>query len=337
MGDSKLRVNVAKFSVENSGRSGLMFQEKGKGIAKDNYGVAQQSFGRSQAFANQGGGHLFSELFKKDSDPKASFSGTKPFPGASGVVQEDHVCNSKVLVVPDRTSVFKDCYGVSVVGRTVDLETLVDFDKLLQIAKVPVVRIQYLGGLSILISFVDEASANRFLKSRDVSGPWFSKLEVWKGQSLPLERLAWLNLVGIPLHLLEEDVFVMVGELFGRVIHYPKSLDVDQDLSLVRVGVLAGEAKRIREVMSLVWKNKSFRIWVEEEQDAWVPDCLGNSSYQSQSSGSESPMKSSPVISRPDPSILEADGSDQSGKVGGGGKSPLSDYGCPPCKLGPHA
>ncbi|KAJ0657265.1 hypothetical protein HanLR1_Chr14g0545051 [Helianthus annuus] len=168
MGDSKLRVNIAKFAAENSSRSGLLFQEKGKGVTKDNSGAALQSFGRSQAFVNQGGGRLFSELFKKDSDRKVSSSGTKPIPGSSGVVQVDPVFNSKVLVVSDRTSTFKDFYGVSVVGRTVDLETLVDFDKLLRIAKVPYVRIQYLGGLSILISFVDEASANRFLESREV-------------------------------------------------------------------------------------------------------------------------------------------------------------------------
>ncbi|KAJ0612142.1 hypothetical protein HanHA300_Chr01g0023791 [Helianthus annuus] len=316
MGDSKLRVNVAKFAVENSGRSDLLPQDKGKGIAKELPGVANLISGRSHAFVNQGSGRLFSDLFKKEPARNGS---------SSGVLQEDYVCSSKVIVVPDRTSAFKNCYGVSVVGRTVDLETLVDFDKLLRIAKIKVAKIQYLGGLSILITFLDEDSAKRFLESREVWGPWFSKLESWKGQSLRLERLAWLNLVGIPLQLLEEDVFVMIGERFGKVLHCPKSLDDDQDLSVVRVGILAGEVNRINEVLSLVWKNKNYRIWVEEEQDAWVPDCLGKSSYLSQNSGSESPMNSSPVISRPEPVIMREDEPVQLGKMGGDGKTPVDD------------
>ncbi|KAJ0871292.1 putative RNA recognition motif domain, nucleotide-binding alpha-beta plait domain superfamily [Helianthus annuus] len=314
MGDSKLRVNVAKFTVENSGRSDLLPQDKGKGIAKEPPGVANQTSGRSHAFVNQGGGRLFSDLFKKEPARNGS---------SADALQEDYACSSKVVVVPDRTSAFKNCYGVSVVGRTVDLETLVDFDKLLRIAKIKVAKIQYLGGLSILITFLDEDSAKRFLESREVWGPWFSKLESWKGQSLPLERLAWLNLVGIPLQLLEEDVFVMIGERFGKVLHYPKSLDDDQDLSVVRVGILAGEVNRINEVLSLAWKNKNYRIWVEEEQDAWVPDCLGKSSYLSQNSDSESPMNSSPVISRPEPVIRREDEPVQLGKMGGDGETPV--------------
>ncbi|KAF5790238.1 hypothetical protein HanXRQr2_Chr09g0380801 [Helianthus annuus] len=202
---------------------------------------------------------------------------------------------SKVLVVPDRTLAFKELFGLAVVGRAVDLETSVDFDKLLRIAKVPFSRIQYLGGLSILVSFGNAASANKFLASRDVWNPWFSKLEAWKGQSLSLERVAWLNIHGIPLHLLEADVFNQVGEQFGKVLHVPDGIEEDQDLSLVRVGVLAGEAQRINEVVSFNWKNRFFRVWVEEEKEAWLPECLAGSLDSQFPSGSGSPMMSSPV------------------------------------------
>ncbi|KAF5816924.1 hypothetical protein HanRHA438_Chr02g0048261 [Helianthus annuus] len=182
--------------------------------------------------------------------------------GASGA---GSVASEKTIIVPDRTSAFKELYGLAVVGRTVDLETLVDFNKLLKIAKTEFSRLHYLGGLSVLISFADEASAKRFLDSRGVWGPWFNKLEMWGGQSLPLERVAWLKLIGIPLHLLDMDVLMKVGELFGKVLHIPKISDGEQDLSIFRVGVLAEEASRIREAVTLKWKNRSFRVWVEEE------------------------------------------------------------------------
>ncbi|KAJ0789777.1 hypothetical protein HanPI659440_Chr05g0207461 [Helianthus annuus] len=229
--------------------------------------------------------------------------------------------------IPDRTAAFKELFGIFVVGRTVNLETLVDFDKLLRIAKVPYSRIQYLGGLSLLISFVDKASANSFLENRDVWGPWFTKVEVWKGQSLPMERVAWLKLIGIPLHLLDVDVFSLIGDLFGKVLHYPKCLDDDHDLSLVRVGVLAGEACRIKEVVSVSWKNRNFRVLVEEELDAWVPDCLGYSILHPHSSGSESSPKSSPVSSMSDSANLDDVGSGRPGKKGEEESSHLYDLG----------
>ncbi|MFS8026249.1 hypothetical protein Hanom_Chr16g01484611 [Helianthus anomalus] len=112
-------------------------------------------------------------------------------------------------------------------------------------------------------------------KNQDaVWGPWFSKLDYWSGQSIPLERVAWLKLCGIPLHLLDPDVLGLVGESFGRLLHIPKLSEVDLDLSTVRVGVLVGSSGRIKEEVSLKWKDRSFRIWVEEDSDVWVPDCL---------------------------------------------------------------
>ncbi|KAM0065369.1 hypothetical protein Hdeb2414_s0003g00114021 [Helianthus debilis subsp. tardiflorus] len=159
------------------------------------------------------------------------------------------------VVVPDRTSAFMGSVGLAVIGRTVNLETLADFDKLLRIARVDFLKLQ-------------------FVEARHIWEPWFTKLEPWTGQSLPFERVAWLKLHGIPLNLLEADVLLLVGELFGKVLFVPKDLDEDQDLSVVKIGVLVGEGRRCSELVSLRWKDKIFRIWVDEDLEDWVPDCL---------------------------------------------------------------
>ncbi|KAF5777080.1 putative RNA recognition motif domain, nucleotide-binding alpha-beta plait domain superfamily [Helianthus annuus] len=232
LGDVKLKINIAKFALENSGIPAQPEIKKGKQAQ-----VPPSSDNRSRMF-NFSEARSFSDILGNSSRAGKSVL------EAGGSKMADCTV-SKVLIVPDRTLAFKEFFGVAVVERTVDLETLVDLDKLLRIAKVPYSRIQYLGRLSILISFGDETSSNKFFASRDVWGPWFSKLEAWKGQSLSLERVAWLNIHGIPLHLLEADVFRQVGEFFGKVLHVPNGIEEDHDLSLVRVGVLAGEAKRI--------------------------------------------------------------------------------------------
>ncbi|KAM0016357.1 hypothetical protein Hdeb2414_s0017g00509811 [Helianthus debilis subsp. tardiflorus] len=237
LGSAKLKINIAKFALENSGFS--VQQE----VKKSNHSSSRQE-DRSRLFNLRDVRSYSDVLGKSKVDEEANLvnKGTK-------VV--DNFDISKVLIVPDRTTAFKELFGVAVVGRTMDLETLVDLDKLLRIAKVSYTRIQYLGGLSILISFLDVASTNRFLESGVIWDPWFTKLEALRGQSLPLERVAWLKLHGIPLHLLEDVVLMQLGELFGKVLHIPKSLEDDQDLLIVMVGVQAGEAFRIGEVVTL--------------------------------------------------------------------------------------
>ncbi|KAM0021318.1 hypothetical protein Hdeb2414_s0024g00649581 [Helianthus debilis subsp. tardiflorus] len=227
--------------------------------------------------------------------------------------------SGKSVIVPDRLLAFNDLVGYAVVGRSVDLETLVDLDKLLRIAKVPFSNIQYLGGLSTIISFTDGVSMEGFLKARVILGPWFSKLEGWKGLSMPLERVAWLNLHGIPLHLLGKEVLSLVGELYGKVLHIPKAFEDNRDLSVVSVGVLVGEAGRIGETVSLAWKGRSFRIWVEEEMEAWVPDCLTTDSNVVPDSEPDSPVKSLPV------GDVEVDGIHSVGSQGGKEESPGLD------------
>ncbi|MFS7925345.1 hypothetical protein Hanom_Chr04g00283731 [Helianthus anomalus] len=226
--------------------------------------------------------------------------GSLGVPGAEGV--------EKTIVVPDRLVAFEVLRGRAVVGRTVNLETLVDFAKLLRIAKISVEKIQYLGGLSILISFGDNAGASAFLNARKVWDPWFSKVEIWDGQSLPFERVVWLKVYGVPLHLFDTEVMEMIGGGFGKVLHVMKSLVEEKDLSLSRVAVLVGEATRIREKLKLAWKDRVFRVWVEEELEDWVPDCLGERGVEfspgvssdanspATCNGGSSPVASSPVV-----------------------------------------
>ncbi|KAM0008773.1 putative RNA recognition motif domain, nucleotide-binding alpha-beta plait domain superfamily [Helianthus debilis subsp. tardiflorus] len=260
MGDSRLKVNVARYAAENSGGQveQPVLKHKERGVSKQApRGVFNLRDARSYREA-----------------VGASNVMAGPSSVRAGSTEEGIRAREKSIVVPDRTGAFKELVGMALVGRTVDLETLVDFDKLLRTAKLSVASLQYLGGLSLLISFHDADSAKLFMDAKDVWGPWFSKLDYWSGQSLPLERVAWLRLCGIPLHLLDPVVLGLVGEAFGRLLHIPKFSEGVLDLSNVRVGVLVGLSGRIKEGVSLKWKDRSFKIWVEEDSDEWVPNCL---------------------------------------------------------------
>ncbi|KAJ0674308.1 hypothetical protein HanPSC8_Chr12g0512761 [Helianthus annuus] len=260
MGDWRLKINIARFAAENKD------VHLNKEVKGQDANVAGSGF-------NGGSSNL------RDA---RSYREVVGLPKASGVqkhvkvntVESGSRSSGTPIVVPDRTAAFNNLVGVAVVGRTVDLETLVDFDRLLLIAKISVANVQYLGGLSLLITFHDKESANQFLEGKEIWGPWFSRLDPWSGQTLPLERVVWLKLCGIPLHLLDADVMSMIGDAFGKIVHVPKLFEEDQDLSVVKVGVLVGSAVRISNEVTLMWRSRSFRIWVEEDLEEWVPDCL---------------------------------------------------------------
>ncbi|KAM0005293.1 putative RNA recognition motif domain, nucleotide-binding alpha-beta plait domain superfamily [Helianthus debilis subsp. tardiflorus] len=300
MGNFKLKINVARFATENSGGHVNLPEMKNK-----DKGVGYQGPG--------GAFNLRDSRSYRDAvgAPKATAGSSSDF---GGYREEVTKVKEKSIVVPDRTGAFNDLVGMALVGRTVDLETLVDFDKLLRIAKFSVANLQYLGGLSLLISFHDAESAKLFMGAKEVWGPWFSRLDFWSGQSLSFERVAWLKLCGIPLHLLDPDVLGLVGESFGRLLHIPKLSEVDLDLSTVRVGVLVGFSGRIKEGVSLKWKDRVFRIWVEEDSDVWVPDCLDRDDV-SASDGAPSPV-GSPADDLNDSGTGEMD-EPQSSEIGG--------------------
>ncbi|MFS7913705.1 hypothetical protein Hanom_Chr02g00144791 [Helianthus anomalus] len=93
-------------------------------------------------------------------------------------------------------------------------------------------------------------------------------LGFWTGQSLPFERIAWLKVLGVRVHLAVDNIYDSIAGHFGKVLH------ASQRTSVIYIGVLVGDGVRIAEQVTLKWKYKQFRVWVEVETADWIPDCL---------------------------------------------------------------
>ncbi|KAM0037175.1 hypothetical protein Hdeb2414_s0014g00435131 [Helianthus debilis subsp. tardiflorus] len=102
------------------------------------------------------------------SEEAESFLKNKGLGGSSGSGSSE-----KEVEVKEEVNAFQDLYPKAVVGRTKDLDTLVSFDRLLRIGKVQFVKIQYLGGLLILVSFTCSEEAESFLKNKGLGGHGF--------------------------------------------------------------------------------------------------------------------------------------------------------------------
>ncbi|KAJ0945273.1 hypothetical protein HanPSC8_Chr03g0126321 [Helianthus annuus] len=167
-------------------------------------------------------------------------------------------------------------FGRSLVGRTVDFSALRSINVFLREAGFKDIVIQYFGGLTVLLSFSDDMVAKSFAEDNGTWSRWFTSIDPWAGQSLPFERLAWINIFGVPPHLLSPGVFDQIGGKYGKVVHGSKFHEDDGDLTFDCLGVLTDSGNVISGELKLRWQDKYFRVWVIEEPSAWVPDCLGN-------------------------------------------------------------
>ncbi|KAJ0560871.1 putative RNA recognition motif domain, nucleotide-binding alpha-beta plait domain superfamily [Helianthus annuus] len=207
MGGFKLKVNVAKFAMENEGFHGeATVKDKGKTKVHANQ---PQILNHANAFTNNGGGKLFKDLFSNSHGDQGESS--KPRATEEG--------NGNMIVVPDDTLAFKELRGKALVGRCMDFTVLRTLDNLLDGAGIKGVSLSYLGGLSLLIKFVDNIGCTEFLLNHSVWEHWFSSLDNWSGQSLPFERLAWVRVQGVPIHLAENSVFDSIAGQFGKIVY----------------------------------------------------------------------------------------------------------------------
>ncbi|KAJ0851033.1 putative RNA recognition motif domain, nucleotide-binding alpha-beta plait domain superfamily [Helianthus annuus] len=252
MGSFKLKVNVARFSVVNN-------------VSPRQ---SEKSFNCSAGLNG-------------DARPGGQAQGNRPFvPNPLGTAYRDSLLGASKMSVPEdlmvEVSSFvkpeEDWFDRSLIARAANLQSLVKLDYLLKDHKV---SLKYVGGLYMLLIFDGSEEAVRFKEHNPGVKVWFSWLEVWKGQALPFERITWLKIMGVPLHLVNVEVFDSIGRLFGKVVHTSKMSNEVKDLTYDLVGVLVRDGEKICKLVTLKWNDMKFKIWVDEEKEDWVPDCIG--------------------------------------------------------------
>ncbi|PWA77373.1 RNA-directed DNA polymerase, eukaryota, Nucleotide-binding alpha-beta plait domain protein [Artemisia annua] len=258
MGPCRLKVNIAKFATENSGMWESETSLNRNNEKKGNFMNKQKSYNAKVSYP--GGGLSFRDAI----DGKSKSSAAQ----AAGLVD-------KTLEVPMYTSAFSELYGKALIGRVVDVRTLVDMGRVLGDCGLEGVEISYIGGLALMLNFVNSNEAAEFLLRVEEWSRWFSVLDRWEGQSFPFERLAWLKIHGVPLNLTVNDVFDSIAGKFGKVVHPSQVRLEDGNISAIVVGVLVGEGDVIFDHAILRWRDKAFKVWVIEDLREWDPECTG--------------------------------------------------------------
>ncbi|KAF5782462.1 hypothetical protein HanXRQr2_Chr11g0496151 [Helianthus annuus] len=194
-----------------------------------------------------------------DKPPTSFFNGNRSFSdtllGRQGVLKV-----GKTVAVDDHVNALSGLHGRALVARMIDLDALKSIYILLNDLCPGKGKVQYIGGLSVLITFDDNKMATVVRDvTREVLGR-FSSVDLWEGQIFGFERLAWIKIVGVPFHLLSSQVINAIGSSVGKVVHTPNKSDDDDDLSYDYIGVLVGDGKRIDEEITVAWSDKKFNV-----------------------------------------------------------------------------
>ncbi|KAF5811794.1 putative RNA recognition motif domain, nucleotide-binding alpha-beta plait domain superfamily [Helianthus annuus] len=158
--------------------------------------------------------------------------------------------NEDAVVVDPSIFSLSNLSGKAVVGRMLGFDELRFLNSPLKVAGFEGASLQYLGGLSVLISFEDGDVTKRLLEAKEVWIRWFSALSPWLGQSLPFERLAWINIRGVPPHFVSRRVFNMIGSRYGKVVQPSQFLETNGDLTFDRLGILIDTGNKINGVLN---------------------------------------------------------------------------------------
>ncbi|KAI3775614.1 hypothetical protein L1987_50195 [Smallanthus sonchifolius] len=180
------------------------------------------------------------------------------------------------IVLPKMDSKAKrEWSGRSLIGEVFNLEIMDSLRTDMFNEKMMGATVRFVGGLKIMLTFGDSLMADEFRRSQfDLWSQWFSRSYAWEGELGEYERLAWIIVKGIPACLWDRHVFDGIGERVGRLIQKLEASVGDGNISQDKLVVLVKHGTRISKEIDVNRNGLSFRVWVDEVDESWVPSFL---------------------------------------------------------------
>ncbi|KAL4591278.1 hypothetical protein LXL04_004236 [Taraxacum kok-saghyz] len=173
-------------------------------------------------------------------------------------------------ICEDHLTLWKDC---SLLGEVCNMSKMGNLVVGLTAEGLQDVSIKFMGGLLAMITFKTNADANNFLvNGKPTWSNWFSSLHMWSGQPIPYQRVAWIKVEGLPLHLWDSHCFDSVGGLFGRVLSPSARPLKTSDLSVGSMSIPVNSIDKIEEYVEILWQDQRHKVFVCEDMWPWVPD-----------------------------------------------------------------
>ncbi|KAK1416713.1 hypothetical protein QVD17_25829 [Tagetes erecta] len=200
----------------------------------------------------------------KHTKPGTSFKDVLQGPKSQPAIEPAHI---KINLQESQASLAWK--GLSLIGTAWDVSSLCNVKNLCFNPK-----IRAMTGLSVMLTFNCSEEAREFLLNNNNWIHWFAIVTPWIGQLLPVERMAWIRIHGVPIHLWDQSVFNQIGGSLGRVVQGSQITKDDEVLSSDLIGIIVSHVNRINTSLYMHWRNLVLQVWVEEETGDWLPDYL---------------------------------------------------------------
>ncbi|CAH1414127.1 unnamed protein product [Lactuca virosa] len=157
-------------------------------------------------------------------------------------------------------------------GEVSNFQHLSNLPKLLNVDGEVPCHVFYAGGLKVLLRFSSQDAATRYLKNENTWNRWFRWLKSEIIDNLPFERMAWVKVIGLPIHLRsEENVSLVVGRL-GRIVEVDGCQNWHNiDLTSSHARILTGDKLLINKEINCSFNGKNYTVGVVECEDIWQP------------------------------------------------------------------
>lgn len=133
-------------------------------------------------------------------------------------------------------------------------------------------KVKYAGGMRAFIEFGSSSLARDFMNNERKWKSIFNYLKPWDDVDQKFDRIACVRIVGLPISLWSVSNFSTIARKIGKIIVPFDHFAERNDLSVVKIGILTEEKKKINDVIKVEAAGMTFEVGVVEyEDELWFP------------------------------------------------------------------
>ncbi|GKA95432.1 nucleotide-binding alpha-beta plait domain-containing protein, partial [Tanacetum coccineum] len=182
------------------------------------------------------------------------------------------------LVLDDSCYQDRD-FSLSLLGKVKEFSSLSNLKMVLDTEGFTDITIKYMGGLWVLISFQSIKAKENFL-SHVGAGSWFSSLQQPSDSFHTDERIAWIDIEGVPIMAWSSNTFTKITSKWGDLLYEDDK--EDSCFHRKRVCIKTKMVENIFESFKILVKGKVYWTRVKEVT-GWNPDFMDEDDTQTES------------------------------------------------------
>ncbi|KAL4581815.1 hypothetical protein LXL04_006346 [Taraxacum kok-saghyz] len=183
-------------------------------------------------------------------------------------------CNSSINWLTDKV----------LVGEALSIDHLASLHAGLG-SDVTLESIKYLGGLKVRLTFKDLSNASNFMADTSRWIEWLHWVVPGNSKDFCDERIAWVNIIGLPMRFWSDENIHSIIRNFGNIIVHSDEMGSKVDDSIIQMGILTKSQRWLNAEVAVTVEGNHFNVGVVEFDKNWSP--FSNNTFMGSDSSSD--------------------------------------------------